>query len=240
MSKPIRLDKYLASVSDYSRSDAKKLIKAGFVSRDGEALLKPEMSVSPDDEILLDGVLLRSAAPRYFMLHKPEGLVCANKDRLHQTIFSLMAEDNIDKLHIAGRLDIDTTGLVLISDDGAWSHRVTHPGKQIFKTYLVGLAEPIDKRAVDKLRNGVFIEHDKARCLPAEVEVLTEQSIRLRIQEGRYHQVKQMLASVSNRVIELHREGIGDLFLGDLPESEYRELDTEEVALFDSGVAGTH
>jgi 16S rRNA pseudouridine516 synthase len=230
--KRIRLDKYIASVTDYSRSDAKKLIKRGWITVDGEEISKPEALVAETAEVCLDDSPLRTAGTRYFMLHKPVGYVCANKDRLHTTVFALLEEDNADSLHVAGRLDIDTTGLVLITDDGRWAHNVTHPARQCFKTYLVGTSEPILDSYIAKFEDGLFIEDDKRRCLPAKLSILNAQSASLQIQEGKYHQVKQMFASLGNHVIELHREAVGELQLGDLPEGEYRELTADEVALF--------
>ena len=237
--KLIRLDKYIASVTDYSRSDAKKLIKRGWVSVDDQEVSKPDAQVAENAQVCIDGSPLRTAGFRYFMLHKPEGYVCANKDRLHSTVFTLLDEDNLDSLHVAGRLDIDTTGLVLITDDGRWAHNVTHPSRNCFKTYHVGTAEPIDQSYIEKFAEGVFIEHDKRRCLPAVLDILNWQSARLKIQEGKYHQVKQMFAALGNHVIELHREAVGDLNLDDLDEGNYRSLSPEEVACFADVSAGS-
>lgn len=145
--KPLRLDRYLASVTDYSRSDAKKLIKAGEITVDGLVVRDPAQGVAADAELTLSGHSLRAASSRYIMLNKPQGYICAARDRRHQTVLDLMDEDNPERLHVAGRLDIDTTGLVLLTDDGNWSHAVTSPQRKCWKRYYVETAEVINEQA---------------------------------------------------------------------------------------------
>jgi 16S rRNA pseudouridine516 synthase len=230
-SKTIRLDRFLATVTDYSRSDAKRLIKAGEVSLDGSLLTDPRAAVAEDADIRLRGQPLRSAQPRYFMLNKPQDYVCAARDRRHLTVLDLLDEDNPEKLHVAGRLDIDTTGLVLLTDDGNWSHAVTSPKQQCWKRYWLRTAEPIAEAAIAKFAKGIFLKDDKQRTLPAELEILASCEARLRICEGRYHQVKRMFGALGNAVIELHREAIGGIELDEtLEEGEYRPLTAEERA----------
>ncbi|MFT6577702.1 MAG: 16S rRNA pseudouridine516 synthase [Zhongshania sp.] len=230
-SKPIRLDRYLASVTDYSRSDAKKLIKSGDISVDGNVVTDVAFSVSIDADVTLMGASLRPAGPRYLMLNKPQGYICAARDRRHSTVLDLLDEDNPERLHVAGRLDIDTTGLVLLTDDGAWSHAVTSPQRQCWKTYYVETAEPILERTQIHFERGVFLKDDKARTLPAELIIVDEYTARLKICEGRYHQVKRMFGAEGNAVTRLHREVIGGISLdADLAEGEYRRLTAAEVA----------
>lgn len=228
--KGIRLDKYLASVSDYSRSQVKRLLKAGRVRLADEIVNDPSQLVPLDAELYLDDEPLRQAGARYFMLNKPVGHVCANKDRLHLTVFDLIDEDNADKLFVAGRLDIDTTGLVLITDDGQWAHAVTSPQKKCWKTYWVECELQLNEEMLQRLSEGVFLDEEKHRCRPAQVEQIDDFTLRLRITEGKFHQVKRMLRAVGNQVDTLHREAIGDIHLDDLEEGEYRELSEAEVA----------
>lgn len=230
--KPLRLDKYLASVTDYSRSDAKRLIKNGELSVDGELICDPGALVSPDAVLDLGGQSLRRVQHRYFMLNKPAGYVCATRDRRHPTVIDLLDEDNQGALHIAGRLDIDTTGLVLISDDGGWAHQVMSPKKQCFKRYRVGTEQPIDAALVARFEKGIFMSENKQRTLPARLQILEPHEALLEICEGKFHQVKRMFTAVDNRVVALHREAIGTLELdADLGEGEYRALSECEVAL---------
>lgn len=228
--KTLRLDRYLATVTDYSRSEVKRLIKRGEVVVDGATATNPASQIAPDTTVTLAGESLREARPRYFMLYKPQGYVCATRDRRHMTVLELLDEDNPEKLHAAGRLDIDTTGLVLLTDDGQWSHLITSPQRQCWKRYYVETAEPVSARSIEHLERGVFLSQEKARTLPARIEQLEEDRLRIWIQEGRYHQVKRMFAAEGNAVDILHREAIGGIELDpDLQEGEYRALTDNEV-----------
>ena len=228
----MRLDKYIASVTDFSRSQVKRAIKNDLVSVEGEIVTSARFDVGDGDQVYYDGELLRAPGHRYFMLNKPEGYVCASKDRLNMTVLELVdGEDNVETLHSAGRLDIDTTGLVLLTDDGQWSHRITSPKSLCKKTYYVETADPIDPEVVELFRQGVQLKSELRPTLPAELEIIHPQAARLTISEGKYHQVKRMFAFTGNRVEMLHRERIGDIVLDeDLPLGEYRPLTAEEVA----------
>jgi 16S rRNA pseudouridine516 synthase len=227
----MRLDKFLATVTDLSRTDAKRAIKAGAVAVDGSVVLDPQFDVAPTAPVTLDGRPLRTATHRYFMLFKPEGYVCAAKDRHHLTVLELLDEDNREQLHSVGRLDIDTTGLVLLTDDGRWSHRITAPNRDCRKTYWVQTAEPIAENAVKQFAQGLFLHNEKERLKPAELELIDAVTARVSIGEGRYHQVKRMFGAIGNAVVKLHRERIGAVALDPaLAPGEYRPLTEEEVA----------
>lgn len=229
----MRLDKLLSNTSDLSRKQASKVIKAGEVLVNGKSLLDPSAHV-PDDAILeFRGMELRQSGPRYFMMNKPEGFVCSTKDRMHPTVLDIMDEDHMQDLMIVGRLDIDTTGLVLITDDGQWSHRITSPSHRCDKIYRVSVEQPLQESYIQKFEAGIQLHEEKRKTLPAKLEILSDYEALLTIQEGKYHQVKRMFAAVENKVIELHREQIGSLELDEeLEPSQYRELTPEEVALF--------
>lgn len=227
----MRLDKYLANVTDLSRTDAKKAIKSGQVSVAGVVATDPRVEVDALTQVTLAGEGVRAATARYFMLNKPEGYVSATKDRLHLTALDLLDEDNSDQLHIAGRLDIDTTGLLLITDDGQWSHRVTAPSKDCKKTYRLETVDPLDPSVIEKLEGGIQLDSEKRPTLPATMVLLDEHTARLTIREGKYHQVKRMLAAVGHKVETLHRERIGDIVLDEnLMPGEYRRLTEQEIA----------
>ena len=135
------------------------------------------------------------------------------------------------KLHAAGRLDIDTTGLVLMTDDGQWSHRITSPRHHCEKTYLVELENPLEEGVAEQFAKGVQLHNEKDLTKPAVLEVITPTEVRLTISEGRYHQVKRMFAAVGNHVVGLHRERIGDITLdASLEPGEYRPLTEDEIA----------
>ncbi len=227
----MRLDKFISSVTDLSRSEVKKAIRAGRVRVAGELACSANIEVLVDSSVELDGEILRAAKHRYFMLNKPPGYVCASKDRTNMTVLELLDEDNLGQLHAAGRLDIDTTGLVLLTDDGQWSHRITSPRSACKKSYLVETVDPIGSTVVAQFAEGVQLQNEKRPTLPAELELFGVQTARLTLSEGKYHQVKRMFAFTGNRVESLHRERIGAIALdSDLLEGEYRPLSPEEVA----------
>lgn len=229
----MRLDKYIASVTDLSRSDAKRALRSGLVRVDGTLIDDPQCEVAATAQVDIDGRRLRTATPRYFMLHKPIGYICAAKDRRHLTVLDLLDEDNVESLHVVGRLDIDTTGLVLLTDDGRWSHRITSPKKDCEKTYWLQTAEAIPAAAVEQFARGLFLHSEKQRLLPAQLDIIDEFTARLTIREGKYHQVKRMFGALGNAVVKLHRERIGGLVLDpELAESEYRALRADEIAAF--------
>ena len=227
----MRLDKYISSVTDMSRMQVKRALKSAEVTVNGVAVTDQRTMVQADDEVMFNGELLRAAKLRYFMLHKPEGYVCATKDKTNMTILELLDEDNLEALHAAGRLDIDTTGLVLVTDDGQWSHRITAPKSDCKKTYYVETSEPIEQEVIATFREGIKLKGELRPTLPAELVLVHEQAARLTLCEGKYHQVKRMFAAVGNKVELLHRERIGNIVLDeDLEPGEYRELTEQEVA----------
>jgi 16S rRNA pseudouridine516 synthase len=225
-----RLDQWLGQASGLSRAQAQRAIRRGEVKVDGEPVTDPGRHVDVDARVEFAGELLAVPQPRYFMLHKPAGVVCATEDRQHRTVLDLIDVPNKAGLHPAGRLDIDATGLVLVTDDGEWSHRITAPRRKVAKIYRVTLAEPLTDAAAAALATGVQLRGEPNRCAPAVLEQLGEREARLTIAEGKYHQVKRMFAAVGNHVLRLHRERIGTLELDPtLPEGSMRPLTIDEI-----------
>ena len=228
----MRLDKLIASSTAFTRSQAKMAIRSGKIKVDGSVARNAALQVNDDSVVEYMGVSVSKPQLRYIMFNKPVGIVCANKDKDHQTIFDNLFLPRIDDLHVAGRLDIDTTGLVLITDDGQWLHRITSPKYQHTKTYCVELDSPITEKQIRILSEGVQLKKEKSRSLPATIEVLEEKKIRLIISEGKYHQVKRMMAAVENHVVKLHREKIANIELdNELVEGQWRDLTKDEIAL---------
>lgn len=227
----MRLDFLVANASDLSRKDAKRALSAGEVSVDGDVCRKGAFKLTPGQQVTLRGQLLSLPADRYLMLHKPAGVVCATEDAEHLTVLSLIPPELRTGLVVVGRLDLDTTGLLLLTTDGQWSHRVTSPRRQCPKTYRVGLAEPMTAAALDALKQGVTLRNDPKPAVATAAVAVTECTIDLTITEGRYHQIKRMVAAVGNRVCTLERLRIGPVGLdAALAPGEYRELTTAEVA----------
>ena len=231
MGSSLRLDKYISNATDLSRTDVKKLIKAGQVSIDEEIAASGSQKISSEQIISIEGSTIQLLNNRYFMMNKPIGVVSATKDHSNPTAIDLIYEHRNQQLQIAGRLDIDTTGLLLITDDGQWNHIVTSPRTDCKKIYLVELQNPVGKDYQKKLEGGIALEGEKRRCLPASMEVIDDHHIRLCISEGKYHQVKRMITSLGNQVVSLHRLQIGGIELDpELEPGDYRPLTEDEIA----------
>ena len=229
---PCRLDKFISHLAEIPRTQARASIKRKEVSVNGEVITSHNFQLAQQDEVLHQGTPLVFLGKRYYMLNKPVGYVCANSDELHKTVFDLLDEPNMSDFHVAGRLDIDTTGLVIITNDGDWSHKITAPKSNKFKTYLVETQEPITDEALEQLRTGVMLHNEKDLTRPAIAERLANYGLRLSISEGKYHQVKRMLYAVDNKVVELHREQIAGITLDEnLASGEYRLLTAQEIKL---------
>ncbi|MGO2129048.1 MAG: 16S rRNA pseudouridine(516) synthase RsuA [Pseudoalteromonas prydzensis] len=229
---PCRLDKFISHLAEIPRTKARAGIKRKDATVNGEVITAYDHQITATDTILYQGNSLAFLGKRYYMLNKPVGYVCANSDDLHPTVFELLDEPNMSDFHVAGRLDLDTTGLVLITNDGDWSHKITSPKHNKFKTYLVETQEALTADALEQLRLGVLLHNEKELTRPAIAEQLATYSLRLSICEGKYHQVKRMLAAVGNKVVELHREKIANIELDDtLSSGEYRLLSAAEITL---------
>lgn len=230
----MRLDKFIAEQTNLTRSQAAKELKAGAVTVNGEIIKSGAHKVSEQDEIRYDGERLEwVAAGQYFMLNKPQNCVCSHDDGDYPSVYQFFDYPLSSRLHTAGRLDADTTGLVLLTDDGQWSHRITSPKHHCEKTYLVTLADPVEDFYAETLREGILLRGEKTPTLPAELEILDDYNVNLTISEGRYHQVKRMFAALGNKVVALHRWRIGHIVLDEqLEEGEFRALSAEEIGGF--------
>lgn len=239
MKDSIRLDKCVTTNFGYSRKDAGKLIRTGCISVNGVVVKDASIKVSSTDVITFDGdedveelQVITSQQKRYFMINKPAGYICANEDSLNPIIFSLLDREIVSGLFCVGRLDLDTEGLLFITDDGEWSHRITSPKHHCDKTYEVNLAEPCPESAIELFKNGVELNGERNLTKPAILEIIEPNLVHLTIREGKYHQVKRMFAAIGNKVIGLKRISIGPVTLEDLEEGEYRELTSEEIEFF--------
>lgn len=229
----MRLDQFIATGSELSRKEAKRAIAAGDVQVNGDVWKNAANAVPANADVMLQGEPVALPGERYLMLNKPAGFISATRDSDQPTALDLLPAELARNLHIAGRLDADTTGLLLLTTDGKWSHRVTSPRVECTKTYQVALSEPISHAAIAALETGVMLRNDTKPTKPAQVEVLQSQLIELTISEGRYHQVKRMLAAVGNHVTTLHRSRIGGVTLDSaLAPGEYRLLTSSEIAGF--------
>ncbi len=232
--KATRLDKYISQVTAYSRKDIKCLVRAAKVCVNGELVRSASIKVSSEDTVELDGKTIIPNSELYLMLYKPIGYVCAATDAMHPTVLDLLPDDLRSRSpHVAGRLDIDTTGLILLTTDGQWSHKITTPSHLCLKRYLVESKWPMDETICENFASGILLRDDTKLTRPATLEILDRHQARVSLSEGRYHQVKRMFAACQNRVISLHREAIGKLELDPiLSVGEYRALNSTEVNTF--------
>ena len=227
----MRLDKFLAETTGLTRSQAAKVLRQSAVTVNGKIEKSGAAKVSPDDEIYYDGErLMWVENGQYIMLHKPQGYICSHEDGDYPTIYQFFDYPLSARLHSAGRLDVDTTGLVLLTDDGQWSHRITSPKFHCEKTYLVTLADPVEVNYVQACADGILLRGEKEPTKPATLEILDDYNVNLTLSEGRYHQVKRMFAALGNKVVALHRWKIGNVVLDEhLAEGEFRSLTEEEI-----------
>ena len=227
-----RLDKILASTGRWSRREVKDLVRAGRVTVDGIPASGPEDKVDRDRvELRVDGEVIPCAQYTYLMLHKPAGLVSATEDPREPTVLSLLPE-HLQKIGLfpAGRLDKDTVGLLLLTNDGALAHDLLAPQKHVDKTYLVRVEGTLEDADAHAFREGLTLA-DGYTCLPAGLELLGPGEALVTLHEGKYHQIKRMCAARGKPVVFLKRLTFGPLTLDEsLEPGEWRELTEEEVA----------
>lgn len=224
----MRLAKYLAAGSVASRRASEEIIRAGRVSVDGQAVTDPARDVGPDDEVTVDGKPVSTAHERVvYALNKPAGVVSTARDpQGRPTVVTLVPQT--ERLYPVGRLDIDTTGLILLTNQGDLAHRLTHPSFEVEKTYRAVVGGPSIRDAeLRALRAGIELED--GRSAPARVRRVSADTLEITIHEGRKRQVKRMCEAVGHPVKRLERIGFGPLALGDLPRGRWRQLTVAEI-----------
>jgi len=234
----MRLDKFISKATELSRKESKKILHASEVTVNDEVVKDPGLHVDIiNDEVLWAGEPLSVATgSRYILLHKPEGFECTLKAKEYPIVTELISVPELGSLRIAGRLDVDTTGALLISDDGGWLHRVTSPKHEHAKVYELTLADAMDEeeqtKAIKKVGEGILLDGDYEPTKPAILEFIDETHARLTLEQGKYHQVKRMMGYFGNKVVELHRASIGHITLDGLEKGDSRFLTAEEVEKF--------
>lgn len=227
----MRLDKFLADAGAGTRSEVKKQIRQGKVQINGQMVKRPEEKVDPDVDIVsVDQIPVVYEKYGYYLFHKPAGCVTAREDAISQTVMDFFPETIKKGFSPVGRLDKDTEGLLLITNDGALNHRLMSPSYHVPKTYYVQVDADIPEMAMKQFASGIDIGDEKL-TLPAKLEIYSGREAALTISEGRFHQVKRMFAAVGCNVVYLKRLSMGPLTLGDLPKGTYRKLTEEELAL---------
>ena len=226
----MRLDKFLCDTAGLTRTEAKNAVKKGQIAVNGQVQKAADFKVKENtDTVTFQGKPLSYAAFHYYMLHKPAGVITATEDKKESTVMDILREEKVKNLFPVGRLDKDTEGLLLVTDDGELAHNLLSPKKHVDKEYLVKVRDSISEEDCRKLSEGVDIGDEKPTA-PAKVERVAEKEILLTIREGRFHQVKRMLQAVGNEVLYLKRLSMGSLRLPkDLEKGAYRPLSEEEI-----------
>ena len=227
----VRFDRLAARSGQISRREVRGLLRMGRLTADGAVPASPEQKVREDAVVCLDGVPLNCAAARCFLLHKPAGVLSATEDRDQPTVLDLLPVE-LRRLGLfpAGRLDKDTTGLLLLTNDGPLAHRVVSPKHRVPKVYLAEVDGVLDGRDAAAFASGIVLG-DGSACLPALLELAGSSLGRVTVYEGKYHQVKRMFAALGKPVRSLHRERVGGLDLSGCPApGDWRELDASELS----------
>lgn len=229
-SKRARLDRYLSKQLTINRKDVRLLLAQGRVKLDGITATSITQLVDEFTQVRLDDEILQDKIPSYIQLHKPKGIVSATTDPKHKTVIDLLPSGAPENLHIVGRLDLNSTGLILLTNDGRWSRRLTEPGFCVKKRYLVGLDKPVTSEVIDAFAEGIYFSYEDLITRPAILSVIEPKLVEVTLEEGRYHQIKRMFGHFQIEVLTLHRFAVGNLVLdGDLKEGQSRQLSQSEI-----------
>ena len=222
------LDRVLSKAGLGSRTEARQWIGAGRVQVNGKRIRTPDHWVDPErDRVTLDGKMVRPQSKLYLLLYKPEGYITSYKDpQGRPTVYDLIADAG-QFVGTAGRLDRDTSGLLLLTNDTQFAEKVTNPEHHVAKTYLVQASTPLTDEQLDQLRNGIVLSDGPTR--PAVVKRVSDAQIEITIDEGRNRQVRRMIEALGSKVLELVRTAIGPITIGDLKTGTYRKLTAQEV-----------
>tara|TARA_R110002072_G_scaffold136124_2_gene278228 strand:- start:215756 stop:216493 length:738 start_codon:yes stop_codon:yes gene_type:complete len=231
-----RLDRFISQNTVYSLADTRMLLAQKRILLDGVEAHAIHQKVTRFTHVVLDSDCLQDNQPVYLMLNKPRGVVSATKDLTHTTVLDLVQHPRKNELHIVGRLDFNTTGVVLLTNDGAWSRRLSSPETGLAKTYEVTLSEPVTQAYVDVFRQGIYLQYENITTRPARLEILSDHTARLTLTEGRYHQVKRMFGFFQNEVLALHRVSVGAIVLDGLEQGQSRALTSAELCTIQQNV----
>ncbi len=207
----MKLSRFLYHHTSHGKNDVRRILAAGRVTVDGKVERDSQSDIGDFTQVTLDDLVLRDTSAVYLMLNKPAGYLSATVDDEHRTVMELI--DTPETLHIAGRLDRASTGLLILTNDGKWSRRLTEPKEGVPKVYEVTTAEPITAETVMRFQQGIYFAYEDLTTQPAELQILSAQCAQITIYEGRYHQVKRMFHAVGNRITSLHRLSMGAIQL---------------------------
>ena len=227
----VKLDRLLGKHAAMGRKSARQAVVERRVRVDGTVTTRIDLEVGRFSRVEMDGKLVREAERLlHLMLHKPVGVLSATRDAEHRTVIDLIEDPDKESLHLVGRLDRNTSGLMLLTNDGRWSKALMDPARKVPKVYLVETRDPIPPEAIAAFAQGFHFHTEDLTTLPADLEITGARKARLTLHEGRYHQIKRMFHRTGNRVTALHRVSVGGIVLpDDLPPGEWRFLSQEQV-----------
>ncbi len=213
-----RLDRLIASSTRYTRRDVRLLLAQGRIQINGRNADAINQVIGPFDTVTLDAACLQHHEPIYLAMHKPVGIVSATRDHAHRTVLDCLREDTtlglddaeLNSLHIVGRLDLNSSGLLLLTNDSDWSEQMMSPDNKVTKVYDVTVGKPLNDRYISAFAAGMYFSYEDITTQPARLEIVSEYVARVTLTEGRYHQIKRMFGRFRNPVLALHRTSIGD------------------------------
>ena len=229
-SRRARLDRFISSRKGISRRDVRQLLIQGRINIDGCTASEMHHPIGQFSRVTLDNEILQDEIARYVMLNKPTGVVSATRDAQHQTVVDLLHTEDKEGLHIVGRLDFNSTGLLLLTNDGEWSRRLTSPEHKVAKKYRVTVEKPITSDCVEAFAQGMYFSYEDIQTQPAHLHICSPFTAEVILTEGRYHQIKRMFGRFQNPVLSLHRTKIGCIDLDPLlAPGENRDLTDSEI-----------
>ncbi len=226
-----RLDRFIAKQRNISRGDTRLMLAQKRLHIDGELAISAAQLIDNFSHIQLDGKTLQQNTAQYIMLNKPTGVVSATTDNKHHTVIDLLDGSNTAKLHIVGRLDLNSTGLLLLTNDSRWSERVMQPENKIKKRYTVTLSQPVTEAMITTFDEGIYFAFEHITTKPAQLSIIDACKAEVVLTEGKYHQIKRMFGHFQNKVLTLHRTQVGNLCLDtQLAPGQSRALTAQEVS----------
>jgi len=225
-----RLDRFMSRHLGIKRQKIRLLLAQGRILVDGCVARDAQQTVHQFSHIIFDEQVLQDHKPCYVMMNKPKGVVSATKDQRHKTVIDLLKRKDRYKLHIAGRLDFNSTGLILLSNDGRWSRELSIPENKIYKCYRIEVENPLDESYIRAFSQGIYFNYEGITTRPAVLNIISSHVCEVSLTEGRYHQIKRMFGHFQNAVLELHRQSVGNLILDqNLLPGQSRELSKSEI-----------
>jgi len=232
-----RIDKFLGQHCQVNKREVRLMLAQKRVLVDGKVALDASQVINRFSVIRIDDQIVQALKPTYLMLHKPVGVVSATKDDKHQTVIDLLKphydESLLQQLHIVGRLDLNTSGLVLLTDDSRWSSQITSPSSKVTKLYRVTLAHKLSADYIDTFAKGMYFDYEGITTKPAKLDIVSDHVALVSLTEGRYHQIKRMFGRFRNPIVKLHRLAVGTVQLDEsLSVGQCRKLTSEEIDSF--------